>query len=277
MVDILDGPEFALDFLHYLFKQVDDNHDIIIDGLNALKLHYPSSDLTVPALMTYDTNFIKFIYENSSNDPLFYTNLLSTLHSESYDEKCFKINDYLRRYDTAVIYLAIHTSNGDNGNISHLLNYAQKHNVLQKLYEFSLYRDKLVQEVSKSYAEYLSDCELYEEAAMIFEHAGYLKEALEEYKLCNKWKDALSLIQVLDLSEIEKNEHYHNIAQNLVTKNDLKNAAFLYEVYICDCSLAVRVLLNGYQFAEAVRIALKWKRSDLIGKKMYIKFLIILS
>jgi len=121
--------------------------------------------------------------------------------------------------------------------------------------------------ILESYADHLADINLLAEAGLgnstpfvltlAYEIVGQKLKALESYAKGVVWKECLNVAYSLSMSSHEIGQLADRLANSLLERRQFNDAARLYVDYASDESgikNAVKALIKGYQFSEAIRI-----------------------
>lgn len=97
-----------------------------------------------------------------------------------------------------------------------------------------------------------------------YESIGRLHPALLAYRRANLWKHALSLATLIPIPESELSDLAEGLADHFIEIKDFSSAAQIYLDYRSDVSEAARLLCRGSHFAEAIRLATRYGKPELL-------------
>jgi len=114
------------------------------------------------------------------------------------------------------------------------------------------------------YAEYLDEQSRFREAGLAYESIQHLRPALLAYRRANLWQHTLSLALLIPVSESELSDLSESLADHLIETKDFLSAAHIYLDYRNDVPEAARLLCRGSHFAEAMRLATRSGKPELL-------------
>ncbi|RHZ32483.1 hypothetical protein DYB37_006795, partial [Aphanomyces astaci] len=116
--------------------------------------------------------------------------------------------------------------------------------------------------IVSAYGRHLTAQAKYTQAGYTFLSIRAFEDAIEAFKRAQEWHMALALVpQVpsLNLASVA-----YALAEELVNRNELKDAARIYIEYCQDVDEGIATLLLGRYYADALHMALLLNRSDLV-------------
>lgn len=233
-------------------------------AVKTLNTHTKGEDLYMKALSLYDTDLAKFVAGYSQMDPKTYEPFLNELSELSEAQRRFKINMHLKKPKVAVLYLI----RDDGVSSEEVLQFVKTHDVVEIAYNHLPKDSVLFRDVSRLLGEKLARKLLHTEAGVIFENATLWLQAYTEYKYALEWQRAITCLNKTDLPEMEKYRMTQEIAEELTKNRKAREAARVYEEYLKNYEAAINVLIDGYIFQEALFLAEKYKRSDVISMQL---------
>ncbi|RLV91418.1 Elongator complex protein 1 [Spathaspora sp. JA1] len=198
------------------------------------------------ALGMYDVKLTLAIAQQSQMDPKEYLPFLQNLHVQPELRRKFLIDDYLKRYEGALKWLfelgPDANSEFDEYVISHEL-----YSIALKMYEGDEQRSN---DVLKLYAVSLNEKSLYSEAAVAYEYLNDTENAVDNYVLAKKWKQALSLCK-----DEAKQEISEKLVSSLTQDHRYHEAAEIQLRYLNNVEEAVKLYCKNYHYDTAILVA----------------------
>ncbi|KAG0241352.1 IKI3 family-domain-containing protein [Mortierella sp. GBAus27b] len=212
------------------------------------------------ALGMYDFALVLMVAQWSQKDPREYLPFLNELRTlEKYYQR-FKIDDHLKRYQSALQNL----SQAGEKYFDDCVAYIKKHNLYKaalKVYESSSTKHKVI---LKIYGDSLSINGDHSQAGVAYTMAGDKEKALEAYKEATLWREAVVVAQQLKHDASSMAYLATTLAEKLKVDRRFAEAGTLLAEYAKDPEEAVSALLEGRLWNEAVRFAYLYNRSDLM-------------
>lgn len=209
----------------------------------------------------YDLKLAQFIASRCQLDPRVYEPHIDQLKNMSEVERRYNINMFAKKYKIAICYL-LRRPNVSSNEVEEFIT---NHRVSREAYERCEGRSVHFQTVSRQFALDLSKKGLHHQAAIVLQKGNLLRDALQEFKLALKWQDVLNVLKILKLDELERLKLLDEVAKALVRHNCFKDAAFLYEVHMNHYELAIKILIENFLFEEALHLAVRNSRRDIVG------------
>lgn len=208
----------------------------------------PADSLYRVALGMYNLPLALSVARRSQMDPAEYNGFLDSLQSvEDGKRRCFKIDDFLQNYPSALENLV-----GSGASIDECLDYVAWHDLFAVA--FKLYEDRHVEEwkqLCRKYAEHLVSKDPKSEAAIdLFHFAGAADRACEQAITTGAWKK-LCLVGAKSLLP-QFSERIVNVLLAQKRFNDALHVAELYS----EPRVAFNVAIDGQLWTEALRLAL---------------------
>ncbi|KAG8817137.1 hypothetical protein FRC17_000043 [Serendipita sp. 399] len=249
--------EAALAHLHSLR---DGDPQLVEDAVRYIIFLVDADKLFDVALGMYDFALVLLIAQHSQRDPREYLPFLRELKALERHYQRFRIDDHLKRYSKALKDLA----DGGPQYFSEALGYMEKHQLYTE--GLSIWKGKPdeYKQVMSLYADWLYDRRDFEDAAMAFELACDYSKAMQAYEKAYLWRPLFRLAFEHDLDDEKVKELGYRVAENLCTRKRWADAAVVYQDYACDIEEAVRAYTNGNEVSDALRLATKAKRRELV-------------
>ncbi|XP_044260118.1 elongator complex protein 1 [Tribolium madens] len=249
----------ALIYLQDLYRRTN-LKERLLSAINTLKIYGCDHEkLYTECLLLYDLDLARFIASCCQLDPRVYEPHLRQLNGLTEVEKRYEINLFAKKPKTTIIYLL----RCPKTTPSDILTFIKTHNVSREAFETCPPQNRFYQIVTRAFASDLSSKGCHNEAGVILKRAGLLEEALTEFQLSLNWPQVLNILQHLGVDKVEKMTIVSDLATRLVSSN-VRQAAILFEFYANNYEMAVKVLIEGCFFEEAIHIATKHNRGDII-------------
>nr|XP_021392787.1 elongator complex protein 1 isoform X2 [Lonchura striata domestica] len=254
--------EIALQKVHNLRESITPNVQAVSaeEALKYLLFLVDVNELYDYSLGTYDFDLVVMVAEKSQKDPKEYLPFLNTLRKMETNYQRYTIDRHLKRYTKALGHL----SKCGPEHFSELLNLVKDQNLYSealKLYPSSTQEYK---DISEAYGEYLTQKQLYEQAALIFARAGIFAKALDAFQSSGSWQQAMCMASRLGYTKDKLSSLARSMAGKLVEQRKYAEAAILLEQYTQDYEEAVLLLLEGAFWEEALRLIHKYGRLDIL-------------
>lgn len=213
------------------------------------------------ALGLYDLDLTMAIAQQSQRDPKEYVPFIRTLHEMAPIWRKFSIDDHLERHEKALGHLA------DFDDFNEFLQYTKKHSLYKKALGIYRYNAERLAAITNAYAEYLVSQSKFREAGLAYESLQNFSKATSCYQSAGVscWRECLfaAQSQTPPLSGNVLNELASNLTDALLEARDYTAAAKIQLEYL-DSVEGVRTLCKAYEFAEAMRVAARFRRADLL-------------
>lgn len=237
-----------------------ENPAIAAEAVRTLIVHTKGEDLFQTSLRLYDTKLTRYISSFTQMDPKSYLPFLDELDGLSEVRRRFKINVRLNRPDLAVKYLL----RDDGVSDEEIIEFVRCYSVSRIAYDHVKSDTILFREISILYAKSLSEKKAHQEAAVILSRAELWEDAYRESLKCSDRLRALSAVEKLEKEPLERHRLIEELVEVLTRERRYKEAADICENYLGNYEKAVKVLITGYCFKEAIFLAEKHKRRDIL-------------
>lgn len=233
------------------------------DAVKILIVHAKHEDLYKKSLQLYDTKLVRYVCGFTQMDPKLYLPFLNEIDSLSEIKRRYTINVHLNRPEIAIRYLL----KDKEADPSDVFEFLKRHpNVNNVAYNSVEKSSVFFKELSKLYGNELSEMKAHAEAAIVYRHAELWEEACEQYKLALNWQSAITMLDHFDSGPLQRHKIIVDIADILAKEKQYNNAAYIYQEYLNDYESAVKVLVDGFCFKDALFTAERHKREDIVGK-----------
>lgn len=211
------------------------------------------------ALGMYDFSLVLLIAQFSQKDPREYLPLLRELRALPPAYQRFRIDEHLKRYERALGHLA---RAGDE-RFAEALAFVEKHRLFAPALGLWPAGGAQHKALLNIYGDYLFERKEYAQAALAFETCGRPEKALVAHERALGWRELFALAATLGKTQDETRETARRVGEGLAGKRRYAEAATVYLDYADDVDSAVHVLVEGNEFAEALRLVAKHARDDL--------------
>lgn len=211
------------------------------------------------ALGLYDVKLTLDIAQQSQKDPKEYLPFLQNLHVQPKLRKQFLIDDYLKNYEKALDWLF------EIGQDSHdeFDDYVVAHDLYKKALLIYKYDNARSNRILALYADYLHSQQNFNESALAYEYLHDFENALENYILGKKWKEALAIAQKAEYSS-KLMGSAERLVSSLTEEHKYAAAAEIEFYFLKNIEEAIRLYCKNYFYEDAILLAVKEKRDDLI-------------
>lgn len=232
------------------------------EALNFLLLLVDVNHLFDVALGLYDFDLVLWVASKSQKDPKEYLPFLNDLKKLPETYRKYKIDVHLKRYDSALTHIAEAISS-DESYLEECLHLVTTQRLYAKGVKVFPKGSTAHQKLCQIYGDYLLTKRYYEEAALIYEQGLLLTEALDAWEQSLNWSYCLSLAPQV-LSQPDYFNLCQRLADSLKCDRRYKEAAEVLTNYLSKHEDAVDVLVEGHCWTDAIRIAYKYQRKDLM-------------
>jgi elongator complex protein 1 len=211
------------------------------------------------ALGLYDVKLTLAIAQQSQKDPKEYLPFLQKLHTQPQLRKQFLIDDYLKNYEKALDWLF------EIGEESHYEfdEYVVDHELYKKALLIYKYDNARTNDILSLYADYLHDQQNFNESALTYEYLSDFENALENYILGKKWKEALTIVQKAEYSS-KLISSAEQLVSSLTEEHKYAAAAEIEFYFLGNIEEAIKLYCKNYFYEDAILLAAKEKKEDLI-------------
>ena len=227
-----------------------DNEEQASDAVTHLCFLQDVNKLYDTALGLYDVKLTLVIAQNSQKDPKEYLPFLQHLYVQPELKRNFLIDDYLKKYNSALNWL--HQMGGEA--YDEFDEYLVNHDLYREALSIYRYDAKRNNNTLYLYAQHLTQVQHYAEAGLTYEYLGDKEKALENFISSKKWREALSLAQ-----ETNDEKRIRDVALLLV--NSLKEersyaaAAEIECSFLGDVEEAIKLFCQSYLYHQALLLA----------------------
>ncbi|KAK6459309.1 RNA polymerase II Elongator subunit [Scheffersomyces xylosifermentans] len=211
------------------------------------------------ALGLYDVKLTLAIAQQSQKDPKEYLPFLQNLHVQPELRRKFLIDDFLKNYHKALNWLFEEGEKSEE----EFDNYVISHNLYQSALGIYKYNEKRSNDILRLYAHYLNQQQNFVEAAASYEYLNDFGNALENYILGKRWREALTITQKEEYSD-KLTDTAEKLVASLTEDHKYAEAAIIEFEYLGNLEEAVKLNCKNYYYDEAILLSNKEKKSELI-------------
>ncbi|KAF9432452.1 hypothetical protein BGZ76_010790 [Entomortierella beljakovae] len=212
------------------------------------------------ALGMYDFALVLMVAQWSQKDPREYLPFLNELRTlEKYYQR-FKIDDHLKKYQSALENL----SQAGEKYFDDCIAYTKQHNLYKfalKVFGSNAAKHKIVLNI---YGDSLSINGDHQQAAVAYVMAGDKEKALESNRDAGLWREAMVLAKQLKYDDSATTYLARGLAEHMKLDKKYIEAGILLAEYAKDTDEAIVALLEGRLWNEAIRTAYFHDRLDLM-------------
>ncbi|KAI9714407.1 MAG: hypothetical protein M1820_000368 [Bogoriella megaspora] len=212
------------------------------------------------ALGLYDLDLTLLVAQQSQKDPREYLPYLQGLQEQPDLRRKFNIDSDLGRRTRALQHL--HDLNA----FAELKLYAEKHELYSQAIDLYRYDEQSLNDLMKLYADYLNSRNRFKEAGIAYEFLRDYESAYLAYRAATLWRESLSCASLVPLPDAEIRALAQLLADGLTESKDFFAAATVNLEYLDDVENAARLFCKGYWFADAIRVAARRGRHELLAE-----------
>ncbi|XP_070543580.1 elongator complex protein 1-like [Ptychodera flava] len=252
--------EIALNKIKSLRDDVNTNRVVTADeALKYIICMVDVNELYNVALGTYDFDLVLMVAEKSQMDPKEYLPFLNKLRKLESSYQKYTIDKHLKRYSKALVHISQCTDHWQE--CLELIEAHQLYVQALKLFKIGTLQ---YQRVGLMYAEHLLGLHRLEEAGLMYMKCNQDEKALEMYKKCGNWRQAMCLAIKMNYNEEQISQMASQLASFLHSHRQFTEAAYLLEYYVHDVEEAAVTLIEGCLWEEALFLMYRHNRLDLV-------------
>ncbi|KAG0711938.1 Elongator complex protein 1 [Chionoecetes opilio] len=229
------------------------------EGLRHLLYLADTEELYRLALGTHDLALALMVAQHSAKDPKEYLPQLNGLRQLPEPLRRFRINVLLRRFRPALLELHDQAAHREEA-----VQLVQREGLHAMALQLLPPKSQLKVEVCQLYGRHLLAKSRPSEAAIMLGRAGQHAMALEAYRAAGNWQMALVTASSLGLAKEQLAELCQGLAEELREQGRHPEAARLYEQHLANEEEAVACLATAGDWQDALRLAHKHGRPDLV-------------
>ncbi|CAD7702171.1 unnamed protein product [Ostreobium quekettii] len=231
------------------------------EALAGLMLHVDAEKLYREALGMYDLELAYMVVTHAQRDPgeyLLELQAFSAMHPLAYQKH--QIDLHLKRYELALHNLV---AAGD-AFFEKAVDLAKEQGLMRDLLGLVDADSNKRKVVLMAYGEWLEGRGMLEDAGTAYLATGREDMAIESYRAAGQWRTALMLANRQGWSKRAVTDMAHKLYEDLRASGRLSEAASVALDYLQDTDDAVVLLAEARQWQEAVHIAYRQGRGDLV-------------
>ncbi|KAJ7630747.1 pol II transcription elongation factor [Roridomyces roridus] len=256
-------PDFEAGLALLLRLRESDPH-LVEDAVKYIIFLVDAERLFNTALGMYDFSLVLMIAQHAQKDPREYLPFLRELRSLDKFYQRFRIDDHLKRHDTALknIHLA-----GPN-HFDEAVAYIEQHRLYGQA--ITIWKDTdQYNNILDVYGDWLFERRDFRQAALVFTKAGILNKAMAAHEKCLEWQELFDLVARTEVPEEDVVDIAYRVAEDLGSKKRHSEAARVLLDYAKDVREAVIALVQGNCFSEARRITTLTGSQQLMEDVIY--------
>ncbi|KAJ3588151.1 hypothetical protein NHX12_011746 [Muraenolepis orangiensis] len=237
------------------------------------------NDLYDHSLGTYDFDLVLMVAEKSQKDPKEYLPFLNNLKTMEPNYQRYTIDKHLKRYTKALQHL----SKCGVEHFPEALGLVRDQKLFSEALELYPADSPQYKALSCAYAEHLAAQQQPEQAGLLLWRCGEPGHALGAFVAASSWRHALCVAQQLALPPDQlallrlviqavwasRGAQSHVVflyllLGKLIDQRRYSEAALLLDQYAKDCEEAISALIKGADWEEALRLAYRHSRQDII-------------
>ncbi len=214
------------------------------------------------ALGMYDFTLTLMVAQHAKRkDPREYLPFLRELRAlEPQEFQRFRIDDHLARHTKALGWLV----RAGPQHHQQALEYIDKHKLYHEAIALLAGQGARLRDVYDRFGEYLLTRRKLDDAGAAFQLAGRGGKALDAYRECANWQEAMRLAFVEKLPASEIVAMAKGFVSELETLRRFTEAARVCLDYVRDVEQGVALLCRAGEFSEARRVLTTYSRLDLV-------------
>ncbi|GLB37914.1 hypothetical protein LshimejAT787_0409650 [Lyophyllum shimeji] len=245
--------------LSLLLRLRESHPEIVEDAVKYIIFLVDANSLFDTALGMYDFSLVLMIAQHAQKDPREYLPFLRELRaSEKYYQR-FKIDDHLKRHESALKNLSL----GGARYFEEAIAYIEQH----QLYDAALRIWKgtdTYNTILELYGDWLFDRREFRQAATVFIEARSFSKAIVAHERALEWQELFCLATETGMSEEDFTAMGYRVAEDLTSKKRHAEAARVLLDYAKDIRQAVIAYVEGNHFSEARRITALNAKPELV-------------
>lgn len=236
-----------------------ENHEEVEQAVTHLCFLQDVNKLYNTALGLYDIKLALSVAQQSQKDPKEYLPFLQNLHIQPQLRKQFLVDDYLKNYEQALNWL--HELGEEC--FEEFDDYVIDHDLYKHALGIYRYDNKRSRDILGLHAQYLHNNHNYNESGLAYEYLGDFTNALENYIMGKKWKEAMAIVQQSEYSE-KLIESAERLVSSLTDEHKYAAAAEIEFYFLGNIEEAVKLYCKNYYYEDAILLAWKENRSELV-------------
>ncbi|KAH6913768.1 pol II transcription elongation factor [Coprinopsis sp. MPI-PUGE-AT-0042] len=211
------------------------------------------------ALGMYDFSLVLMIAQHAQKDPREYLPFLRELRSLDKYYQRFRIDDHLKRYESALKNLA----EAGPERFPEAMQYIERHNLYEVALKIWRGTDRY-SAILELYGDWLYERKELAQAASAFLEANKPQKAMVAFERNLQWQELFDLALSSQTSDEGLVEMAYRVAEDLSSKKRHAEAGRVLLDYAKDFKGAVSAFSTGNDFSEARRVTNFYKRPELL-------------
>lgn len=226
------------------------------------------NELYNTSLGLYDIPLTLLIAQKSQKDPKEYLPFLQNLYEQEELRKEFMIDDYLKRYESALdkLYLMEQKVPENSELRKEFDDYMIAHNLFKKALKLNHYNEERCNQILAHHADALVKEGKHYEAALVFEMLGSYSKAVDCNIIAKNWKNCVAIIKTHkdSFKKEDLEESSERLVENLSDARQYQDAALIEFKYLNNIEEAIKLYCKDYRFDDAILLATENDRNDLV-------------
>lgn len=201
------------------------------------------------ALGLYDLELTLLVAQNAQRDPREYMPFLQSLYTLPELRRKYTIDNYLKRYSSALTYLHALEAHDE------LEAYTVKHNLYAVAESLYVNSPTHLSRIIRLHADHLASTSQPLQAAILYESLNDQSSAYPLYALAHHWRESLTCASMVPLQPSQLTDLATSLASSIrETNRDYRAAATIHTDYLNDPLTAATLLCKASYFADATRL-----------------------
>ncbi|KAG6836197.1 hypothetical protein H0H93_010463, partial [Arthromyces matolae] len=245
--------------LSLLLRLRESDPEIVEDAVKYIIFLVDAERLFDTALGMYDFSLVLMIAQHAQKDPREYLPFLRELRAlETYYQR-FKIDDHLKRYESALKNLSI----AGASYFDEAVGYIESHSLYDAALRIWKTTDRY-NTILELYGDWLFERREFRQASSAFIQAHAFSKAMVAQEKALEWQELFCLAFQIGMSEADIVTTGYRVAEELGSKKRHSDAARVLLDYAKDVREAIIAYVQGNHFSEARRIIALKSKPELV-------------
>lgn len=215
------------------------------------------------ALSIYNIPLALVVAQQSTKDPKEYLPFLQSLYEETELRRRFMVDVYLKNYSRALTSLIQIPASEKEDIDDEIIDFIIDHDLYKDA--LGLYKNDNAKfnNILSYYAQYLSKNQQYTQSAVAYEKLNDLSNALENYIMAKKWREAISIALQPDYNDKLENT-CNRLIESLNSVHDYKSSAYIAFKYLKNIRQALELYGKEYEYSAAIQLCYEEDKVELI-------------
>lgn len=216
------------------------------------------------ALSIYNIPLALVVAQQSQKDPKEYLPFLQGLYEESELRRRFMVDTYLKKFDKALNSLIQIPVDEKQDIKQEIIDFIIDHELYK--HALSLYKqdEENFNLILGYYADHLHATQKYTQAAIVYEKLSRFEDALDNYVLAKKWREAISIALKPEFKESKLIETCNSLIDGLTLIHENKAAAYISFKYLNNIKEALEYYGKEYEYSAAIQLCMEEEKPELI-------------